>query len=300
MTMAILAHVLKAADQLEAFGRLESERFASARAVIVPFQDGSIAADIRAMFGRGDDAGSRNTACAARAARAKRIKSVAQSAASSDEVLIEQIAKGDQAALRALMGRHQARVSRFILRFVDDRNLVEDLVCDTFFAAWQQAPHFERRSTVATWLLAIARYKALSARERRTIPTEPLDDVAAATLVDSSPRPDTLIEREDQARLLRRCLAALPAEQAVLIDLVYYRDKSVKEAALLTGIPENTVKSRMFLARKKLAAMLTAADAESETVTLVPTEAPAEADVAREEPRKTARAETAARRLALT
>src|SRR4030081_2699643 len=127
----------------------------------------------------------------------------------SDDVLIKKMAQGDQAALRTLVTRHHARVARFILRFAGDRNLVEDLVCDTFFAAWQQAPHFEKRSTVATWLLAIARYKALSARERPAIPTEPLDDVAAATLVDSSQRPAPLIEREDQARLLRRCLAAL-------------------------------------------------------------------------------------------
>jgi RNA polymerase sigma-70 factor, ECF subfamily len=200
----------------------------------------------------------------------------------SDEVLIDQIAKGNQAAIRTLMSRHQARVSRFILRFVGDRNLVEDLVCDTFFAAWQQAPHFERRSSVATWLLAIARYKALSARERRSLPTEPLDEIAAATLVDATPRPDAMIEREDTARFLRQCLAALPPEQAVLIDLVYYRDKSVKEAALLTGVPENTVKSRMFLARKKLAAMLDAADADSKSVTLVPNDTPVQADAQRE------------------
>ena len=149
--------------------------------------------------------------------------------------------------------------------------------------------------------MAIARYKALSARERRTLPTEPLDEMAAATLVDSAPRPDAMIEREDTARVLRRCLAALPAEQAVLIDLVYYRDKSVKEAALLTGVPENTVKSRMFLARKKLAAMLEAADAESEAATLVPNETPDQAGSPRQVPREVAREETAAAdRFALT
>ena len=242
---------------------------------------------------------------ACRAGRAKPIaaKPVAAAPKSvpSDEVLIDQIAKGNQAAIRTLMSRHQARVSRFILRFVADRNLVEDLVCDTFFAAWQQAPHFQGRSSVATWLLAIARYKALSARERRTLPTEPLDEMAAATLVDSAPRPDAMIEREDTARLLRQCLAALPPEQAVLIDLVYYRDKSVKEAALLTGVPENTVKSRMFLARKKLAAMLEAADAESKAATLVPNETPDPAGSRREVPRELAPEETAAAgRFALT
>jgi RNA polymerase sigma-70 factor (ECF subfamily) len=267
--MAIPVHFHPAADQLEVFGE------------------------------RLDDV---IKACRARRAKPAAAKPAAtDKTVASDEVLIDQIARGSQAALRALMNRHQARVSRFILRFVGDRNLVEDLVCDTFFAAWQQAPHFEGRSSVATWLLAIARYKALSARERKSLPTEPLDDIAAATLVDTTPRADAMIEREDTARLLRQCLAALPAEQAVLIDLVYYRDKSVKEAALLTGVPENTVKSRMFLARKKLAAMLEAADAESKSATLVPNETPVEADLEREIPPKVAREQTAsADRFALT
>jgi len=156
--------------------------------------------------------------------------------------------------------------ARFVRRFVSDRSLVEDLVCDTFFAAWQQAPHFENRSSVATWLMAIARYKALSARERQTLPTEPLDEVLATTIVETGLQPDAVVERDDWARFLRQCLNSLPAEQAQLIELVYYRDKSIKEVALLMGIPENTVKSRMFLARKKLSAMLAAADLGSDTV----------------------------------
>jgi RNA polymerase sigma-70 factor (ECF subfamily) len=184
----------------------------------------------------------------------------------SDDALIKRMARGDEAALRTLVTRHHARIARFILRFAGDRNLVEDLVSDTFFAAWQQAPHFENRSTVATWLLAIARYKALSARQRRCVPTEAMDDIVTASVADPTAGPADECEHNDSARYLRRCLAALPAEQAMLIELVYYRDKSVKEAAILAKIPENTVKSRMFLARKKLSAMLAAADLGSDTV----------------------------------
>jgi RNA polymerase sigma-70 factor (ECF subfamily) len=186
----------------------------------------------------------------------------------SDDVLIKKMAQGDQAALRTLVTRHHARIARFILRFAGDRNLVEDLVSDTFFAAWQQAPHFENRSSVATWLLAIARYKALSASQRRSVPTEAMDDFVAASVADPTAGPDDEYEHKDSARYLRRCLAALPAEQAMLIELVYYRDKSVKEAALLAKIPENTVKSRMFLARKKLSVLLAAADLGGDSINL--------------------------------
>jgi RNA polymerase sigma-70 factor (ECF subfamily) len=173
-----------------------------------------------------------------------------------DETLIKQIARKNEAALQTLRLRHQGRVSAFILRFVRDRSLVEDLVDDTFFGAWLRAPYFENRSSVSTWLLSIARYKALSARERRYVLTEPLDDAMSATLVDPSLRADAVIEHKDTARYLQRCLATLSKEQALLIDLVYYRDKSVREAAVLAAIPENTVKSRMFQARRKLAVLL--------------------------------------------
>jgi RNA polymerase sigma-70 factor (ECF subfamily) len=186
----------------------------------------------------------------------------------SDEALIRKMARGDEAALRTLVTRHHARIARFILRFAGDRNQVEDLVSDTFFAAWQQAPHFENRSSVATWLLAIARYKALSARQRRSVATEAMDDIVTASVADPTAGPDDEYEHKDSARYLRRCLAALPAEQAMLIELVYYRDKSVKEAAILAKIPENTVKSRMFLARKKLSVLLAAADLGSSPISL--------------------------------
>ena len=190
-------------------------------------------------------------------------------AADSDQCLIQRIADGDQAALRALMLRHQVRVYRFVTRFVHDRSLAEDLVSDTFVAVWRQASQFENRSSVATWLLAIARYKALSARERIGAPNEALDDFSD-TLVDPSHGPDVAIERKDSARFLNQCLATLPVEQAMLIDLVYYREKSVKEAARIAGIPENTVKSRMFLARKKLAALLMAAEVDGDSIGIVP------------------------------
>jgi RNA polymerase sigma-70 factor, ECF subfamily len=171
-----------------------------------------------------------------------------------DSVLIRQIAEGNQTALQMLVRRYEPRVRRFIRRIVSDRGLSEDIASETFFAVWQRAKFFESRSSVATWLLAIARYKALSARVR------PTDQCTLAeveeTLVDPGEAPDEALAREGYVRLLRRCLVLLPAEQERLVQLVYYQEKSVKEAASIVGIPENTVKSRMFLARKKLAIFL--------------------------------------------
>ena len=173
-----------------------------------------------------------------------------------DEALIDRIADGDEAALRTLIDRHQARISRYVFRFVGDASLVEDVIAETFFAVWRQARHFERRSSVATWLSAIARYKALSLGERKAFPIEPLNDLHAASLADSRPRPDDVIEGKQLIRQLQRSLVDLSPEQATLFDLVYFRDKSLQETASITGVPKNTIKSRMFRARKKLAVAL--------------------------------------------
>jgi RNA polymerase sigma-70 factor (ECF subfamily) len=121
---------------------------------------------------------------------------------------------------------------------------------------WRQAGRFEGRSAVSTWLLAIARFKALSALRRR--PDEELDDETAAGIEDTSDNPETVLEKKDKSALIRKCLTGLSAEHREIIDLVYYHEKSVEEAAEIIGIPEATVKTRMFYARKKLAELLKA------------------------------------------
>ncbi len=87
---------------------------------------------------------------------------------SSDEALIRQVAQRDHSAMRALFARHRVGVYRWLLRLVHDEGVAEDLLSEVFLDAWRHAASFEGRSSVSTWLLAIARNKALSARRRRT------------------------------------------------------------------------------------------------------------------------------------
>src|SRR5207245_11217696 len=98
----------------------------------------------------------------------------------SDEALIDLIADGDKRAMQVLYARHNVRVYRFILRLTGNQSLAEDLVSEEFLDVWRQAESFESKSQVSTWLLAIARYKALSALRRRT--DEHLDDQMAASI----------------------------------------------------------------------------------------------------------------------
>ena len=177
--------------------------------------------------------------------------------ATSDEALIGRIATGDKVAMQVLFARHHVRVYRFVLRLVRDQTKAEDLISEVFLDVWRQAGKFEARSAVSTWLLAIARYKALSALRRR--PDEELDEEAAAAIEDPGDDPETALEKKDKGEILRKCLTALSPEHREIIDLVYYHEKSVEEVAEIVGIPENTVKTRMFYARKRLAELLKAA-----------------------------------------
>ncbi len=172
----------------------------------------------------------------------------------SDEVLIARIADGDRLAMQVLFARHHVRVYRFVLRLVRNEATAEDLISEVFLDVWRQAGKFEGRSAVSTWMLSIARFKALSVLRRRT--DDELDDEAAEQIEDQADDPETALAKKDKGEVLRQCLTSLSAEHREVIDLVYYHEKSVEEVAEITGIPEATVKTRMFYARKKLSELL--------------------------------------------
>ena len=180
----------------------------------------------------------------------------------SDDVLIRRIANADQLAMRMLFTRHRVAIYRWLLRLTHDEALAEDLLSDVFLDVWRKAVSFEGRSSVSTWLLAIARHKALSARRRRTHVERDvgLDEFASA-VADPADNPELVLQKKDRDDLLRRSLARLSPEHGEVIDLTYYHGKSIKEIAEIVGINEATVKSRTFYARKRLAQLVAAAAA---------------------------------------
>jgi RNA polymerase sigma-70 factor (ECF subfamily) len=173
---------------------------------------------------------------------------------SSDKALIRRIAAGDQSAMRALFARYRVALYRWLLRLVDDETLAEDLLSEVFLDVWRHAASFEARSSVSTWLLAIARYKALSARRRRT--DAELDEATVSTVPDNVDDPEVILQKKNRAEALRQSLPRLSPEHREVIDLAYYHGKSVKEIAEIVGINEATVKTRMLYARRKLAELV--------------------------------------------
>src|SRR5258707_2323294 len=174
--------------------------------------------------------------------------------ASSDAILVNRIAAGDKLAMQALFARYQTPVYRWLLRFVSNETLAEDLLSEVFFDVWRQAGRFERRSSVSTWLMSIARFKALSARRRRA--EAELDEKIETTCADPANDPEAALQEKNRGELLRQALTLLSPEHREIIDLVYYHEKSIAECAEIIGIPAATVKTRMYYARKKLAELI--------------------------------------------
>ena len=174
--------------------------------------------------------------------------------ATSDEMLLESIATGEKAAMHVLYARHNVRVYRFILRIIGDTSVAEDLVSQVFLDVWRTAGQFEGRSQVSTWMLAIARFKALTAlRNRRH---EDIDQEEVLQIPDAGDTPETAMDRSQTALTLRDAISQLSPAHREIIDLVYYHEKSVEEVGQIIGIPQATVKTRMFYARKHLAELL--------------------------------------------
>lgn len=175
----------------------------------------------------------------------------------TDEDLVAAIAKGDRRSMQVLYARHSTRIHRFVLRRVGNAALAEDIVSEVFLAVWSRADRFERRSKATTWLLAIAHHKALNAMRRTAEAT--LDDATAGTIADSADDPETVLGKKRRGEIVRKCLDRLSTAQREIVDLVYYHNRSIAEVAGIVGIPEGTVKTRMFYARQHMAKMLQSA-----------------------------------------
>jgi len=181
--------------------------------------------------------------------------------ATSDEMLLDSIADGSRNAMHILYCRHNVRIFRFILRMVRDASMAEDLTSQVFLDVWRTASQFEGRSQVSTWLLSIARFKALTAmRQRRH---EDIDQEEMLEIADDADTPEVSLDRSNTSAILRACVAKLSPAHREIINLVYYHEMSVEEAGKTIGIPQSTVKTRMFYARKQLAELLRVAGVDT-------------------------------------
>src|SRR5947207_15001793 len=128
--------------------------------------------------------------------------------ASSDQILVQKIAAGSKPAMQALFARHRTYIYRWLLRFVSDETLAEDLLSEVFLDVWRQAGRFQCRSSVSTWLVSIARHKALSARRRRTERAEWYETIEAP-IADAGHDREVALQERYRGELVGRPLMRL-------------------------------------------------------------------------------------------
>jgi len=165
--------------------------------------------------------------------------------AAGEEELLRRVARGDEAALERLYGDYYPRLSRFVLRITRDVELAREIINDVFMVIWRSAGRFRGDSAVSTWILGIAYRRALKSTSR----ARPMQSLAN----EADPPSDDVHGRHLD---LEGSLARLSHEQRATVELAYYFGYSYKEIAEIMDCPENTVKSRMFHARRALKSLL--------------------------------------------
>lgn len=177
--------------------------------------------------------------------------------AADDCELMARISDADAMAMKTLYARHQLGVFRFIERILRNPAIAEELTNEVFLEVWRGARNFQGRSSVSTWILAIAHNRSRNVlRKRRELCW---NEDQAAQIPDQRDDPEVVSQKADKSALLRKCSDALAPLHREIIDLVYYHEMSIREASEVLSVPEGTVKARLFNARKKLQELLTAA-----------------------------------------
>ncbi len=178
------------------------------------------------------------------------------SASEQEARWIRQIATGDRRAFERLYEVYGPRIFRFAVRMVKDESRAEEVVDDVMFEVWKSASRYEARSKPSTWILGIARFRALNAIRGRKLETEELDEERG--LSDPAPEAGEQLDRRVQMERVKQALDALSPEHREVVELTFFQGCSYKEIAEIAGCPEGTVKTRMFHAKKRLAPILAA------------------------------------------
>ena len=188
-------------------------------------------------------------------------------AAEDEAALLQRVACKDRHAFEVLYRNYYRRLTRFLERVTRKPQLTDEILDDTMLVVWRKADTFHGGSQVSTWIFAIAYNKAMKAlkRERPRAEARPdVDGLAAGT------DPETQLLQSESRLMLMRLLAEISPDQRAVIELTYYHGYAYKDIATILGCPVDTVKTRMFHARRKLRAILVAREEESGSHALVP------------------------------
>lgn len=170
-----------------------------------------------------------------------------------DEALLQDVAAGRQDAMRILYDRHYQALRAFTATRLQDQALVLDVVHDVMLDVWRRPEAFSGRSSFRTWLFTLARNKAID-QLRKTSRIEYGDD--GPDLIDTGPLPEDVLQAAQDRERVRACIAGLSESQKGAIHLTFFEGFTVNEAAEIESVPPGTIKTRIFHAKKLIAACL--------------------------------------------
>lgn len=171
-----------------------------------------------------------------------------------DSSLMQRVVAQDRQAFEVLYQRYARRLYGYLARFLRQPETIEEVFNDVMLTVWQNAARFDHQARLSTWILGIAYRKALKAlaQAARQAPDCPPAWPAGHTQDD----PEAVLLHQERDRTFVQALQTLPPEQRSVVELTFYHGCSYLEIATITGCPVNTVKTRMFHARRRLAHVL--------------------------------------------
>lgn len=172
-----------------------------------------------------------------------------QIGAQDEARLLHRIAAGELRAFEDLYRLYHPRLARFVAKLVHKPELIEEVVNDALLAVWRRPGGYSGASKVSTWIFAIAYRKALKARRRFD---EPMEDNGAEAREGEEARPDQQLGQLQAHEALLVAMDQLSADHRTVVDLTYFHDFGYREIAEIMACPVDTVKTRMFHARRSL------------------------------------------------
>lgn len=166
--------------------------------------------------------------------------------------LLNAIIKGNDDAMNMLYRKFSRKIYAFAMRRLSAPDLAEEIVVETMYEVWKNAKKFAGRSKVSTWVLGIARYKVLDKMRKRGIQQMREVDDEVAEMEDENPSAFAQIAEKQQSQHVADCLDTLPDDQRECMHYVFYEELSLVDIAEIQQCPANTIKTRMFHARKKM------------------------------------------------
>ncbi len=171
-----------------------------------------------------------------------------------DMALMARIAAEDESAMRTFFIRYHGRVLGFIRRLLRSEAMAEEVANEVFLDVWRGAVRFQNRSAPLTWVLSIAHHRCVNILRKRYEAS--WNEGEAAQIADEADSPETVTQKSDKGQILRDCSNALAPMYREIIDLVYFQELSIKQVCEILKLPDGTVKTRLFNARKRLEQML--------------------------------------------